>query len=153
METIIILANRGRLKAFRTVETPTRGTKLERIEDLAFPEAHGRFSEKVTDQAGRFPMTGISGPPQTTQQSTYEALPALAETERRLMRLVAEEITAVLDREKAEQWYFAASPDIHESVLDELDPALRQRLGKSVHADLVKVPTEELMSHFGPWPK
>ena len=148
MDTIIILANLGRLKAFRMVDTPTRGPKLELVEDMNFTEAHGRFSEKVTDQSGRFPMTENAGPSMTSQQSSYEALPALAETERRLTRLLAREITMILDRERTEQWYFAANSEIHDAVMEGIPPALTERLMRDVHADLLKTPTPEVLSHF-----
>ncbi len=153
MDTIIILANLGRLKAYRVVETPTRGPKLELVEDMNFTEAHGRFSEKVTDQSGRFPMAKGSGPPLTTQQSTYEALPTLAENERRLTRLVAKEIGIILERERTEQWYFAANAEIHDAILEGVEPALVERIVRDIHADLVKTPPGEVLPYFGPWAK
>ncbi len=151
METIIILANLGQLKGYRIVETPTRGRKLERVEEMVFPEAHGRFSNRLTDQLGRFSILGGVGPAKSTQQSDYETLPALAETERRLTRLLAEKIAGILHRERTEQWYFAAAPEIHDAVLEEIEPALRERLKRNVRADLVKTPPGELLARFGPW--
>jgi len=151
MEAIIITANLGRMKAYRVVETPTRGRKLDLVEDLEFLDAHGRTSEKLSDQAGRFPMTEAAGPPRTTQLSTYEAHTLGTEIERRLIRLVAQAMTATLERERSEIWYFAASPEVHDAILEEITtPGLRERRLRSARVDLVKTPPQEVLAHFGP---
>ena len=74
MSTVVIAANLGHLKAFRVEETPTRGRRLELIDEMEFPEAHGRFLDKITDMAGRFPVSEGAG--QGSAMSTGEALTA-----------------------------------------------------------------------------
>lgn len=145
---MIVVANLGHLKIYRVLETPTRGRKLELIEEMEFPEAHGHFLDKVTDMAGRFRIsTGVGT---GTAVARGEALTAELEIQRRLVKLVAEKIESALLTERPERWHFAAAPEIHAAILGELDPDLSRRIVRSVHADLTKVPPSEVLSHFLP---
>ena len=148
MSTVVLAANLGHLKAFRVVETPTRGRKLDVIEEMEFPEAHGHFIDKVTDMAGRFPVTAGPGP--GTAMAHGEALSAELETQRRLIKLIAERIAAILNSERPEYWHFAANTGVHQAILNELAPELRERVVRHVHADLTKVPASEVLAHFMP---
>ena len=148
MSTVVVAANLGHLKAFRVAETPTRGRKLELIEEMEFPEAHGHFLDKVTDMAGRFPVSEGAG--QGTAMSTGEALSAELEIQRRLVKLVAERIATVLHSERPEYWHFAANPEVHQAILNELAQELRERVVRHVHADLTKAPASEVLAHFLP---
>ncbi|MCX6967361.1 MAG: host attachment protein [Verrucomicrobia bacterium] len=148
MSTVIVAANLGHLKAFRVAETPTRGRKLELVNETEFPEAHGRFLDKVTDMAGRFPVT--EGPGPGTAMSTGEALSAELEIHKRLIQLVAERITTILNSERPEYWHFAANAEVHQAILNALAPELRERVVRHVHADLTKAPPSEVLAHFMP---
>ena len=143
---LVVVANLGHLKAYKVVETPTRGRKLELVDELNFPEAHGRFADKVTDYAGRFPMT--QGPGAGQQMAPSEALTVELETQRRLVRLVARQIEAIIRREQPEFWDFAAAPEVYQAILGEITPEYRQRLLRSARADLTKTPPPELLAHF-----
>ena len=146
MNTIIVAANLGHLKAYRVMETPTRGLHLELLEELNFMEAHGRYADKVSDLAGRFPVTVGPGP--GTQMSSAETLGADLENQRRLTKLVAEKIEEILLREKPEYWRFAATAEIQPAILEEINPELRERLVRTAQADLTKVPATEVLAHF-----
>lgn len=148
MNTVFIAANLGRLKAFRVAETPTRGRKLELIDEVAFPEAHGRFLDKVTDMAGRFPVGDGTRPGMGMARG--EALSAEQEIQRRLVKRIAERIETLLVTERPEAWHFAASAEIHQAVLNELPPSLQERVVRHVMADLTKVPPSEVLAHIGP---
>ncbi|MEI6560812.1 MAG: host attachment protein [Verrucomicrobiota bacterium] len=145
MSTVVVAANLGHLKAFRVAETPTRGRKLDLIEEVEFPEAHGHFIDKVTDMAGRFPGSGGA-----EGLSTGEALRTELEIQRRLVKLIAERIAAVLQEERPEYWHFAANPEVHQAILNELPVELRERVVRHVHADLTKTPAPEVLAHFSP---
>jgi len=151
MNTIIVVANLGLLRAYRVAETPTRGRKLDLVEAVAFPEAHGRYADKVTDMAGRFPVSERSG--HASAMSTAESLRVGLETERRLEKLAAEQIETVLEREQPEWWNFAASSEIQKAILNQVAPELRERLVRTVPADLTKAPPAEVLEHFMPPPK
>jgi len=148
MSTVVLAANLGHLKAFRVAETPTRGRKLELIEDMEFPEAHGHFLDKVTDMAGRFPVSEGAGP--GLAMSNGEALTAELEIQRRLVKLIAQRIATILNSERPEYWHFAANLAVHQAILNELTPELRERVVRHVHADLTKVPASEVLAHFTP---
>ena len=148
MSTLVVVANLGHLKAFRVAETPTRGRKLDLIEEIEFPEAHGHFLDKVTDMAGRFP--GSDGAGQGTGMSTGEALGAELEIQKRLVKLVAERIATVLLSERPEYWHFAANAEVHQAILNELPLELRERVVRHVQADLTKAPAPEVLAHFTP---
>ena len=149
MSTVVVAANLGHLKAFRVAETPTRGRKLDLIEEVEFPEAHGHFIDKVTDMAGRFPgSAGGEGP--GNGMSTGEALRTELEIQRRLVKLIADRIAAVLQEERPEYWHFAANPEVHQAILNELPAELRERVVRHVHADLTKTPAPEVLAHFSP---
>ena len=53
--SLIIVTDRGSLKAYKVGETPTRGASLTLTQAFDTTEAHGRYQDKLTDQAGRFP--------------------------------------------------------------------------------------------------
>jgi len=148
MSTVIVAANLGHLKTFRVAETPTRGRRLELIEEMEFPEAHGHFLEKVTDMAGRFPVSDGAG--QGTAMAHGEALKAENEAQKRLVKLVAQRIEVTLNSERPEYWHFAATPEIHQAILSELAPELRERVVRHVQADLTKVTASEILTHFMP---
>ena len=148
MSTLVVAANLGHLKAFRVAETPTRGRKLDLIEEMEFPEAHGHFIDKVTDMAGRFPGSGGAG--QGTSMSIGEALTAELEIQRRLVKLIAGRIAAILQGERPEYWHFAAGAEVHQAILNELPQELRERVVRHVHADLTKTPAPEVLAHFIP---
>ncbi len=115
------------------------------IEEVEFPEAHGHFIDKVTDMAGRFPGSGGA-----EGLSTGEALRTELEIQRRLVKLIAERIAAVLQEERPEYWHFAANPEVHQAILNELPVELRERVVRHVHADLTKTPAPEVLAHFSP---
>ena len=145
MSTVIVAANLGHLKAFRVAETPRGTRRLELIEEVEFPEARGRMQDKVTDMAGRFSVgigAGMANP--------SEAMKAQLEVERRLVKLVAEQIEGILQRERPEYWHLAATSEIHQAILSELPPELRQRVIRHVLADLTHVPAPEALAHFAP---
>ena len=53
INTLLIVADRGGLKAFRVDELPNRKHGLHQIDSDYEQDAHGRYDDKVTDRAGR----------------------------------------------------------------------------------------------------
>jgi len=149
METVVIATNLGRLKAYRVVETPVHGKKLDLVEALNFIDARTSYAEQMTDNLSRFPMGG--GIDSTNQMSTYEAMREEIEVQRRLVKEIAGQIEAILQRERPTQWYFAAGSEIFQAVLDEIAPEYRDYLTRTVHSDLTKTPPTDVLRHFGRW--
>ena len=59
--SLIIVTDRGSLKAYRVDATPTRGPSLQLVQAFNITDAHGRLVDKVTDLAGRFPVSDSAG--------------------------------------------------------------------------------------------
>ncbi len=59
--SLVIVTDRGELKAYRVNETPTRGPSLQLVQAFNITDAHGRLVDKVSDLAGRFPVINGAG--------------------------------------------------------------------------------------------
>jgi hypothetical protein len=143
--SLIIVADRGELKAYRVNETPTRGASLQLVQAFDITDAHGRYDEKLTDQAGRFPVSDGNG---RHANSIAERTALETENDRRICKQLAEHIAEVVKREAAEGWSFAAPASIHSTVTDLLPASLRNRVVEHVKSDLVKVEPSKLPAHF-----
>src|SRR5258708_35420677 len=59
--SLVIVTDRGSLKAYRVNDTPTRGPSLQLVQAFNMTDAHGKLIDKVSDLAGRFPVTEGAG--------------------------------------------------------------------------------------------
>ena len=59
--SLIIVTDRGSLKAYKVTETPNRGPHLQLVQAFDTTDAHGRYQDKLTDQAGSFPSGAAPG--------------------------------------------------------------------------------------------
>jgi hypothetical protein len=143
--SLIIVADRGGVKAYRVNQTPTRGASLQLVQAFDITDAHGRYDEKLTDQAGRFPVSDGNG---RHANAIAERTALETENDRRICKQLAEHIAEVVKREAAEGWSFAAPASIHSSVTDLLPRTLRNRVVEHVKSDLVKIEPSKLSSHF-----
>src|SRR5262249_62028587 len=80
--SLVIVSDRGSLKAYRVNETPTRGPSLQLVQAFDMTDAHGRLIDKVSDLAGRFPVTEGAGA-HRGPASTAERTQLATETDRR----------------------------------------------------------------------
>jgi hypothetical protein len=151
--TYFIVADRGHLKAFRAEKMPAgRPLHLELINSLDLVSGQRKVSEKLEDQAGRFPVgagpaSGKGGGNGRHQNSVAEKHYELEDT-RRLTRELAEHIGAILRQDGDPAWFFAAPAAIKNAVVEELAPHERARMEECIAADLVKVDPTELPAHF-----
>ncbi len=144
--SLIIVADRGSLKAYRVDETPTRGPSLRLIQAFDLTDAHGKLVDKVTDLAGRFPVSdGVGG---RHANSIAERTQLETETDRRIHKQLADQIVKIIDRSGKEGWSFAAPAEIHGAIVDLLPRAARDRIVEHVKSDLVKIEPAKLPSHF-----
>ena len=144
--SIVITADRGSLKAYQVNETPTRGPSLKLIQAFDITDAHGKLIDKVTDLAGRFAVTegaGAQRGPASIAESKLEN-----ETERRINKELADQITKIINGSGKEGWAFAAAPEIHSAIVDLLPGRVRDRIVEHVKSDLVKVEPAKLSNHF-----
>src|ERR1041384_4955618 len=128
--TLIIVADRGSLKAYRVNETPTRGPSLQLVQAFDLTDAHGRLVDKVTDLAGRFPVSDGTGARHAN--SIAERTQIEVETDRRICRQLADQIAKITADSGKEGWSFAAAAEIHSAIVELLPPAVRNRIVEHV---------------------
>ena len=148
MDKLIIAVDFGHLRAFRVKEEPLGRGKVELIESYDSLETHGRVNEKLSDQAGRFRLSGGKG--SAAKAKGYgEPHNVKLEAEKRLTKLIAKEIGCILSRETSyEAWYFAAPDEINGRILEHIDPEAKTRLGKNVLANLTNSKKSDVLKYF-----
>jgi hypothetical protein len=144
--SLVIVADRGSLKAYQVNETPTRGPSLKLVQAFDVTDAHGKLIDKVTDLAGRFPVTEGAGAHRGAASIAESKLET--ETDRRIYKQLADQIAKIVNSDGVEGWSFAAAADIHGAIVDLLPRAVRERIVEHVKSDLVKVEPAKLPSHF-----
>lgn len=142
--SLIIVTDRGSLKAYKVSETPTRGPHLELVQAFDTTDAHGRYQDKLTDQAGGFPSGAAPG----QMNSTAERTGIETENDRRICKQLADSIAEIAEREGRGGWSFAAPASIHSAIVELLRPAVRDRIVEHVKSDLVKIEPAKLPVHF-----
>jgi hypothetical protein len=150
--SLIITADRGSLKAYRVNETANRGPSLQLVQALDFTDAHGRYQDKYTDQAGRFPTgegaSGVAAGMGRHQNAASERQSLETENDRRILKQLAESVADVVKTEATEGWSFAAPSSIHSGIVDLLPQEVRNRIVEHVKSDLVKIEVANLPQHF-----
>lgn len=148
--TLVIVADRGSVKAYRVNETPNRGPGLQLVRAFDLTDAHGRYQDKLTDQAGRFPVGDGGG-----QAGSGRHMNAIAErqgleseNDRRIFKELAQNITEVVQSEAPEGWSFAAPSQLQPRIVELLPTDVRERIVEHVPADLVNLPVAELAERF-----
>jgi hypothetical protein len=148
--TLVIVADRGSLKAYRVNETPNRGPTLELVRAFDITDAHGRYQDKLTDMAGRFPVGDGGG-----QAGSGRHMNAIAErqgleteNDRRIFKQLADNISDVVKAENIEGWSFAAPAAIHAAIVDLLPREVSDRIVEHVRADLVNIEVAQLAPRF-----
>jgi hypothetical protein len=142
--SLIIVTDRGTLKAYKVNDTPTRGPSLKLVQAFDTTDAHGRYQDKLTDQAGAFPSGAAPG----QGNSVAERTGIETENDRRIVKQLADSIVEVVQREGGEGWSFAAPASIHSAVVDQLPPEIRDCIVEHVKSDLVKIEPAKLAGHF-----
>ena len=144
--SLIIVTDRGSLKAYRVDETPTRGPSLKLVQAFNITDAHGKLVDKVSDLAGRFPVSDGAGGRHAN--SIAERTQLETETDRRIYRQLADQIAKIVESDGVEGWSFAAPASIHAAIVDLLPASVRNRIVEHVKSDLVKTEPSKLPAHF-----
>jgi Protein required for attachment to host cells len=127
--SIIIIVDRGGLKAYRVRDTPERGPTLNLVQAFDIPN--------VNDLSRTHHTTAVTDWPQLE-----------AEESRRICQQLAAEIKKIVERNFGEGWSFAAPKSIYAKIVDLLPVEITERIVDHVQSDLVKIPVSELLSHF-----
>ena len=86
--SLIIVTDRGTLKAYKVNDTPTRGPSLQLVQAFDTTDAHGHYQDKFTDQAGAFPSGAAPG----QMNSIAERTGIENENDRRIVKQLADSI-------------------------------------------------------------
>ncbi len=127
--SLIIIADRGGLKAYRVGETPTRGTSLKLVQAFDIPNVNVPSRTHHTTAVTDWPQLEI-------------------EEGDRICKQLADEITKIVLRDAGEGWSLAAPESIYAEIVDLLPLEIRERIVEHVHSDLVKTPVARLPEHF-----
>lgn len=144
MNKIIFTVDLGHFKAYRMFKNPMESTRLELIKSFDSLEAHEKLSDSLTDQAGRF---GLSGGKMGVK-GNGEAHSINIENSKRMTKRIAGNITAIVKTEDCEVWCLAAPKAVNNQILDNLEKSVRDRLHKNVSADLTKMSKAEVLRYF-----
>jgi hypothetical protein len=101
------------------------------VQAFNITDAHGRLVDKVSDLAGRFPVTEGAGA-YRGPGSIAERTQLATETDRRIQKELADQITKIVSQNGKDGWSFAAPAEIHAAIVDLLPAAVRQRIVEHV---------------------
>lgn len=137
----------GCLKAFRIENSRDHSApRLELVEEFNNADAHERLVEKVSDLSGRFPRATRAAT--GSAMSDGERHNIALEHRKRCVRALATRFTAVVKSTRPEHCYLAASREINNPLLAELEPQVRTKIERNLPADLTKVDKAELLRRF-----
>ncbi|MFT3784427.1 MAG: host attachment protein [Nibricoccus sp.] len=142
-ERFIVVADKGHLKIYQEPSDPQKPSLLD-VFSVDFPEGKEDYFEGDSAPAGRFP--GSKGRPDG--MSIDERLPMKEEHERRIVKLISDQINHFMFERPEAEWRFAAPEEIENEILNYIETSVRTRLLGTVSKDLVNTPRQELYSHF-----
>ena len=147
-KTLVVVTDLGCFKAYRLENNhPNQTPRLEPVQEFNNADAHDKLGDKVTDLSGRFRRS--TGAAHTTgAMSDGERHNIELEARKRLVRQHAQRLNALARSKDIERCLLAASREINHQLLDELEPQVRAKIEKNVHADLTKLERAEILRHF-----
>ncbi len=145
MNKIIITVDLGHFKAYKFTSDPLGRPIIELIESYDSIEGHGKLSDKLSDTAGRFVGGGGKG---EVARGYGEPHHLESEIIKKLEKMIAMDINALIKKEDCESWYLAAGEKINKDIINKLEPAVKARMEKNISYDLTKVRKSDILSHF-----
>jgi hypothetical protein len=146
--TLVLVADLGCLKAFKLENgEANRSPRLEPIEEFSQPQAHERMGEEVTDMSGRFPR-GAAKSNSAGALSDGERHNIGLEKRKRLIRQLAGHVNRLAKAGDVEECWMAASREINQPLLAELDADVRAKIQTIIAADLTKLGRAEILKRF-----
>lgn len=145
MKKIIVAVDLGHFKAYSVTDDPLGRPVVKLVEGYDSLEGHGKLSEKLSDTAGRFAGGGGEG---EVAKGYGEPHHLESETRKKLAKMIAMDINALIKKEGCESWCLAAGEKINEEIIKKLEPAVKSKLDKNITSDLTNVPKSEIVCHF-----
>lgn len=144
-KTIIVVADLGHFKAYRITQEPRESPRVTIIDSYDSIDGHGKLVDKLSDMAGRF---GRGGRKEVSTMDSGERHNIETETEKRLIKMIAKNIEALIAGEKCGVWHLAAAKKINRQVIGKLKPEVKSKLDKNITADLTKIDKSEILNYF-----
>ncbi len=146
MNKVIIVVDLGHFKAYRVTKDPfERSPRTELIESYDSIDARLKLSDKLSDAAGRYRQSGGRN---GKAAGFGEAHNIALESEKRLIKQIAEDINALVAREKCDKWCLAAGKNINSQIVENLDPSVRAKMDRNVPCNLTKAGKTEIVDYF-----
>lgn len=145
---LIIVADLQRFKLFTSKVDPMGRESLELLQSIESLETHQQLDERVSDQQGNFQGVSAMGSITINASGSGEDHNIELEKERRRLKEIAKQISSTLQEHSHTGWYFAAPKAINNQIVELLDPAIVKSMRVNLHADLTKIPTDQLLEHF-----
>lgn len=145
MSTIIITVDLGHFKAYGVTSDPLGRPIIDLIVSYDSLEGHGKLGDKISDIAGRFIGGGGKG---EVAKGYGEPHHLESETRKKLEKMIAMDISALIKKEDPESWYLAATEKINKEIIKELEPRIKVKMFKKISVDLTGTPKAEILSHF-----
>lgn len=145
MNKIIIAVDLGHFKAYRITKNPMESARTKLIKSYDAIDAHGKLSEKLTDNAGRF---GTGRGTKIEAKGYGEQHNLHMEIEKKLIKTIARDINEIIKKEKYPKWYLAAIRKINRQVVELLNVTVKNKLEKNITSDLTKTHKSEILSYF-----
>jgi Protein required for attachment to host cells len=142
---LVVITDLGSFKAYKLHADGLHSTpRLELIEQFNLDEAHRKFTDGLSDLAGRYhsPSLGKWATPWGERHNIE------LERKRRLIKQVAHALADLLRRDGSDGCYLAAGKEINHQILAELPRSLHPRIEKIVPCDLTKADKSEILKHF-----
>lgn len=144
MNTLIIVVDLGHFKAYRVSKKILESPRIDNLKSYDNIEAHTRFGEKFSDDAGSFGLIGGKkgvkgyGEPHNTK----------LEAKKKLVKNITNDINTLIMKNKCDEWCLAAGKSINKQILDNLDKSVSAKLKMNIKSDLTKKHKTELLSCF-----
>lgn len=145
MNKIVIVVDLGHFKAFKVTTTQMESARVTLIKSYDSIDAHIKLGEKFSDSAGRFKR---SEGQRKDAKGYGEPHNMKIELEKRLTKLIANDITSLITKEGFPNWDLAAPGKINGQIVEHLTPDVKKTLGKSITADLTKTAKSKILSYF-----
>src|ERR1041385_1279876 len=113
--TLVVVADLGRLKAFRLENSDeTRTPRLELLEEFMNVAAHGKLADKVTDFSGRFPRGGARSAENAMADGERHNIEL--EMRKRMIRQLADHFNSLARTRDVDRCFLAASREINKQL-------------------------------------
>jgi hypothetical protein len=145
MNKLVFVCDLGHFRAYKLSKTDQGTAKLDMIESIDSVEAHGKFSDKLSDRAGNFGRTVGQA---AAARGSGEAHNIVSETEKRVVKKIAGFINKIVKDENPDGWYLAAEKAITSQLQEGIEPEVKTKLEKSIQANLTKAEKSEIIKRF-----